>query len=71
MAPGFLRFPVSRSITPEQMRDYTQCVIRDTARQWLARNYYLAEGARSWMVSDQLMNRELILQGMGWGHMPK
>jgi DNA-binding transcriptional LysR family regulator len=70
-APGFLRFPVSRLITLEQMRDYTQCVIRDTARQMPARNYYLAEGARSWTVSDQLMKRELILQGMGWGHMPK
>jgi DNA-binding transcriptional LysR family regulator len=71
VAPGFLRFPVSHSITPEHMRDYTQCVIRDTARQLPARNYYLAEGARSWTVSDQLMKRELILQGMGWGHMPK
>jgi DNA-binding transcriptional LysR family regulator len=71
VAPGFLRFPVSRSITLEQMRDYTQCVIRDTARQLPERNYYLAEGARSWTVSDQLMKRELILQGMGWGHMPK
>jgi DNA-binding transcriptional LysR family regulator len=27
--------------------------------------------ARTWTVSDQLMKRELILQGMGWGHMPK
>jgi DNA-binding transcriptional LysR family regulator len=71
VAPGFLRFPISRSITPEQMRDYTQCVIRDTARQLPARNYYLAEGGRSWTVSDQLMKRELILQGMGWGHMPR
>ncbi len=70
-APGFLRFPVSRSITPEQMRDYVQCVIRDTARHSAGRNYYVVEGARSWTVSDQLMKRELILQGMGWGHMPK
>jgi DNA-binding transcriptional LysR family regulator len=34
-------------------------------------NYFIVEGARSWTVSDQLMKRELILQGMGWGHMPK
>src|SRR5215467_3912575 len=70
VAPGFLRFPVSREITPEQMRDYVQCVIRDTARHSPGRDYYLVEGARSWTVSDQLMKRELILQGMGWGHMP-
>ena len=71
VAPNFLRFPISRSITPEQMRDYVQCVIRDTARRSPARDYYLVEGARSWTVSDQLMKKELILQGMGWGHMPQ
>jgi DNA-binding transcriptional LysR family regulator len=71
VAPGFLRFPISRAITPEQMRDYVQCVIRDSARREAARDYFLVEGARSWTVSDQLMKRELILQGMGWGHMPK
>ena len=69
-APGFLRFPISRSITPERMRDYVQCVIRDTARRSPPRDYFLVEGARSWTVSDQLMKKELILQGMGWGHMP-
>ena len=33
-------------------------------------HHFLVEGARSWTVGDQLMKRELILQGMGWGHMP-
>jgi DNA-binding transcriptional LysR family regulator len=71
VAPHFLRFAISRSITPEQMRGYVQCVIRDTARRPASRSYYLIEGAQSWTVSDQLMKRELILQGMGWGHMPR
>jgi DNA-binding transcriptional LysR family regulator len=71
VAPNFLRFPISQSITPEAMRDYVQCVIRDSARHSPPRDYYLLEGARSWTVSDQLMKRELILQGMGWGHMPR
>jgi DNA-binding transcriptional LysR family regulator len=71
VAPNFLRFPITRSIAPEQMRDYVQCVIRDTARHSEPRNYYLVEGARSWTVSDQLMKKELIVQGMGWGHMPR
>jgi DNA-binding transcriptional LysR family regulator len=75
VAPNFLRFPISRSISPDQMRDYVQCVIRDTARDSMSsntsRDYFLVEGARSWTVSDQLMKKELILQGMGWGHMPK
>jgi len=71
VAPGFLRFPISRSITPEQMRDYVQCVIRDSSRHSPPQDYFLVEGARSWTVSDQLMKRELILLGMGWGHMPE
>src|ERR1700751_488280 len=70
-APNFLRFPISRSITPERMRDHVQCVIRDPARHSPPKDYYLVEGARTWTVSHQLMKRELILQGMGWGHMPK
>jgi hypothetical protein len=53
------------------MRDYVQCVIRDTARHSGPRDYFLLEGARSWTVSDQLMKRKLILQRMGWGHMPR
>ena len=70
VAPGFLHFPISAAITPEQMCDYVQCVIRDTARHSARRDYFVIEGARSWTVSDQLMKRELILQRMGWGHMP-
>jgi DNA-binding transcriptional LysR family regulator len=70
VAPRFLAFPISDAITPEQMRDYVQCVIRDTATHSPPRDYYLIEGARSWTVSDQLMKKEIILQGMGWGHMP-
>ncbi|HYM01785.1 MAG TPA: LysR family transcriptional regulator [Stellaceae bacterium] len=70
VAPNFLPFPISDRITPEQMRDHVQCVIRDTARHSPSRDYYLVEGARTWTVSDQLMKKEIILQGMGWGHMP-
>jgi DNA-binding transcriptional LysR family regulator len=70
VAPNFLAFPISDAITPEHMRDHAQCIIRDTSRHSPARDYFLIEGARSWTVSDQLMKREIILQGMGWGHMP-
>jgi len=71
VAPSFLRFPISRSITPEKLRDYVQCVIRDSARHSRPRDFYLVDGARTLTVSDQLMKRELILQGMGWGHLPR
>ena len=61
---------VEHGVDAWQMRDYVQCVIRDTARHSEPRDYFLVEGARSWTVSDQLMKKELIVQGMGWGHMP-
>lgn len=70
LAPRLIAFPITDRLTPEQMRPYVQLIIRDTARQARARGYFLIEGARSWTVSDQLMKKELILQGMGWGHMP-
>jgi DNA-binding transcriptional LysR family regulator len=70
VAPNFLPVPISDSLTPEQMRDCVQCIIRDSARHSAPRDYYVVEGARSWTVSDQLMKKEVILQGMGWGHLP-
>ena len=71
VAPGFLPFPVTDAITPEQMRDQVQCVIRDSARRAPGRDYFLVAGSRRWTVSDQLMKKEIILQRMGWGHMPE
>lgn len=70
VAPSFLAFPITDAITPEHMREYVQCVIRDTARHSTTPNYFLIEGSRRCTVSDQWMKKELILQGMGWGHMP-
>lgn len=69
-APGFLSFPVTDQIRPEQLRGYTQCVIRDTARHSAARDYYLVEGAQQCTVADQTMKKEIIVQGMAWGHLP-
>lgn len=71
VAPGFLSFPITRYITPEQMRPFVQCVIRDTATHSPPREYHLIDGARRWTVSDQHIKKELILRGMVWGHMPR
>jgi DNA-binding transcriptional LysR family regulator len=69
VAPGFLAFPIDPDITPERMRPYVQCIIRDTARG-SNRDYFVLPGAHSWTVADQAMKRELIMRGMGWGHLP-
>jgi DNA-binding transcriptional LysR family regulator len=68
-APGFLPFPVAAA-TVERMRDLMQCVIRDSATNPLPRSYFVLEGARTCTVSDQMMKKEVIVQGLGWGHMP-
>lgn len=70
VAPGFLRPPLPADLAPDDLRDYVQCVIRDTARHSQPRDHFILDGARSWTVSDQLMKRQIILRGLGWGHLP-
>ncbi|MQQ99288.1 LysR family transcriptional regulator [Glaciimonas soli] len=69
-APGFFAGTVSDALTPDDMRPYMQCVIKDSSRRPSQANYYLIDGARTCSVADQLMKRELILQGLAWGHLP-
>ncbi|KQV53985.1 MULTISPECIES: LysR family transcriptional regulator [unclassified Duganella] len=71
VAPGFLRFPASGAIKPVQLRGYTQCVIRDTARHTPGKDYFMVEGAHQCSVPDQQMKKEIILQGLAWGHLPR
>ncbi|SFF51596.1 DNA-binding transcriptional regulator, LysR family [Duganella sp. CF458] len=71
VAPGFLRFPVGRAVKPAQLREYTQCVIRDTARHTQGKDYFMVQGAHQCSVPDQQMKKEIILQGLAWGHLPR
>jgi DNA-binding transcriptional LysR family regulator len=70
-APGFLPFRASRAVRPEQLRELTQCIMRDTAQNPESRSYFVVEGAPQCTVADQLMKKEVILQGMAWGHLPR
>jgi len=70
VAPNFLPFAPSPLITPEQMRGLTQCIIRDTARDTPKTNFYVVEGAPQCTVADHAMKKEIVLRGMGWGHLP-
>lgn len=72
VAPGFLSFPISNAITPEQLRHHTQCIIRDSAQQPLEETgHFLVPNAPHCTVPDMLMKKELILHGMAWGHLPR
>ena len=70
VAPHFLTCPVTDSITPDALKSYVQCIIRDTARHSPPKDYYMVPGAHVLTVGDQFVKREVILQGLGWGHMP-
>jgi DNA-binding transcriptional LysR family regulator len=71
VAPGFLPFPITPTLSPEQMRELTQCIIRDTARHSPDRSHFVVEGAHQCTVADHQMKKEIILQGMAWGHLPR
>lgn len=71
VAPGFIKEPIGPDLTSDDMRRYVQCVIRDSARKSQPRDYFVIPGARQWTVADQFMKKEVIVQGMGWGHMPR
>ncbi|WP_027165554.1 LysR family transcriptional regulator [Mesorhizobium sp. WSM3224] len=71
VAPGFLPFDNGHDVTPEAMRPFTQCVIRDTARRPSSENFFVIDGAHSCSVPDHMMKKELILHGLAWGHLPE
>ncbi|WP_426400480.1 LysR family transcriptional regulator [Ralstonia sp. R-29] len=71
VAPGFLPFPITSTLTPQQMQRFMQCVINDSARRPPEQSHYVIEGAPQCAAPDQLMKKELILHGMAWGHLPR
>ncbi|KUM27111.1 transcriptional regulator [Mesorhizobium loti] len=71
VAPGFLPFDTRNDVTPEAMRPFTQCLIRDMARRPSSENFFVLDGAHSCSVPDHMMKRELILHGLAWGHLPE
>jgi DNA-binding transcriptional LysR family regulator len=70
-APGFLPFRADRAVRQEHLRNLTQCIMRDTAQNPEPRSHFVVDGAPQCTVADQLMKKEVILQGMAWGHLPR
>jgi DNA-binding transcriptional LysR family regulator len=71
VAPDFLRIPVTRQLRYSDLRDYTQCIIRDTASGDGNKSYFVLPDSPHITVGDQYTKKEIILQRMGWGHMPQ
>ncbi len=69
-AAGFLGFPVTKTLSYVDLKNYTQCIIRDTARSNNNKSYFIVPEAPHITVGDQYTKKEIIMQGMAWGHMP-
>lgn len=70
VAPGFLEFEPDAETRYAALRPYTQCIIRDTAREGEKENHFILEDAHCITVGDQHTKKSIIVQGMAWGHMP-
>ena len=70
MAPGFLNKPVGKTLRYDDLKDSTQCLIRDTSTHNTKLHRFVIEDAPHLTVGDQSTKKEVILQGMAWGHMP-
>lgn len=70
VAPGFLNIPISNTLRYDDLKDYTQCIIRDTSTHSEKLNRFVLDDAPHITVGDQYTKKEVIVQGMGWGHMP-
>lgn len=69
-APGFLFPPPVSDLGPDALRPYTQCIIRDSARRPRSESHFVIDGAHQCSAPDHQIKRELIIQGLAWGHLP-
>ena len=70
VAPGFLNRTISKTLRYDELKGYTQCIIRDTSIHSNKLNRFIVDGAPHLTVGDQYTKKEVLLQGMAWGHMP-
>lgn len=70
VAPEFLNIPITRSLRYTDLNGYTQCIIRDTSTHSEKLNRFVLENVPHLTVGDQYTKKEVIVQGMAWGHMP-
>lgn len=54
----------------EDLRDYVQVVLKDSARNTANPSHRVIEGARHWQVNDYQTKKEMVLEGLGWGNLP-
>lgn len=71
VAPGFLKTQHDSNLRYADLKGYTQCIIRDTSTHSKKLSRFVVDDAPHLTVGDQYTKREVIVQGMAWGHMPQ
>lgn len=70
VAKGFLNTPITPNLKYDDLKKYTQCIIRSTAQTTPSNDHFILENSPYITVGDQHTKKEIILQKMAWGHMP-
>ncbi len=66
----FLSIPITTSLKYDDLKKYTQCIIRSTAQTTATDDHFIIKNSPYISVGDQHTKKEVILQKMAWGHMP-
>jgi len=70
VAKGFLNTIITPSLKYDDLKKYTQCIIRSSAQNTPSSDYFILNNSPTITVGDQHTKKEIILQKMAWGHMP-
>ena len=70
VAKGFLKTNVTSDFKYDDLKKYTQCIIRSTVNSIPSNDYFILKKSPTISVGDQHTKKEIILQKMAWGHMP-
>ncbi|MBL1277702.1 MAG: LysR family transcriptional regulator [Ectothiorhodospiraceae bacterium] len=70
IAPEFYPHKITQDLRYSDLKDYTQCIITDTAKQQDMGSHFVNEDSPCITVGDQHTKKQVIMQSMAWGHMP-
>ncbi len=59
-----------KKISDEVLKNYTQIILADSARNMTRKSTGILEGGKSLTLTEISFKKEMILQGLGWGGLP-
>lgn len=68
--PRYVPQPCLKTLRYEELKHYTHCIICDTSTNSEKLHCFVIDDAPHLTVGDQYTQKEVIVQGMGWGRMP-